>query len=93
MLFKNSVGTSKRTPNFTITKINWLTLFKFNPLKTREREREERKVGWVVRDTTFNRGGGRKAMFAAMKVPRQCPLVLLVKVSWIGGKNVWKLRR
>jgi hypothetical protein len=28
ILFKNSVRTSKRTPNFTITKINWLTLFK-----------------------------------------------------------------
>jgi hypothetical protein len=32
MLFKNSVRTSKRTPHFTITKINWLTLFKFNCL-------------------------------------------------------------
>jgi len=32
MLFKNSVRTSKRTPHLTITKINWLTLFKFNPL-------------------------------------------------------------
>jgi hypothetical protein len=30
MLFKNSVRTSKRTPLFTITTINWLTLFKFN---------------------------------------------------------------
>jgi hypothetical protein len=29
MLFKNSVRTSKTTPHFTITKINWLTLFKF----------------------------------------------------------------
>jgi hypothetical protein len=29
MLFKNPVRTSKRTPYFTITKINWLTLFKF----------------------------------------------------------------
>jgi len=28
MLFKNSVRTSKRTPQFTITEINWLTLFK-----------------------------------------------------------------
>jgi hypothetical protein len=28
MLFKNPVRTSKRTPTFTITKINWLTLFK-----------------------------------------------------------------
>jgi hypothetical protein len=35
ILFKNPVRTSKRTPHFTITKINWLTLFKFNPLKTK----------------------------------------------------------
>jgi hypothetical protein len=28
MLFKNSVRTSKRTPHFTITKIDWLTPFK-----------------------------------------------------------------
>jgi hypothetical protein len=28
MLFKNPVRTSKRTPHFTITKIDWLTLFK-----------------------------------------------------------------
>jgi hypothetical protein len=28
MLFKNSVRISKRTPHFTITTINWLTLFK-----------------------------------------------------------------
>jgi hypothetical protein len=27
-VFMNSVRTSKRTPHFTITKINWLTLFK-----------------------------------------------------------------
>jgi hypothetical protein len=28
MLFKNPVRTAKRTPYFTITTINWLTLFK-----------------------------------------------------------------
>jgi hypothetical protein len=28
IIFKNSAHTSKRTPHFTITKINWLTLFK-----------------------------------------------------------------
>jgi hypothetical protein len=28
MLFKNPVRTSKRTPHFTVTKINWLTVFK-----------------------------------------------------------------
>jgi hypothetical protein len=33
MLFKNSVRTSKRTPHFTITKINWLTLFKFKQIR------------------------------------------------------------
>jgi hypothetical protein len=27
IVFKNSVRTSKRTPTFTITKINWLTPF------------------------------------------------------------------
>jgi hypothetical protein len=28
IVLKNSVRTSKRTPHFTITNINWLTLFK-----------------------------------------------------------------
>jgi hypothetical protein len=28
IIFKNSVRTSKRTPHFTITNINWLMLFK-----------------------------------------------------------------
>jgi hypothetical protein len=32
MLFKNSIRTSKRTPHFTVTKINWLTLFKFKDI-------------------------------------------------------------
>jgi hypothetical protein len=35
VIFKNPVRTSKITPHFTITRINWLTLFKFNPLKTK----------------------------------------------------------
>jgi hypothetical protein len=43
MLFKNSVRTSKRTLHFTITKINWLTLFKeIIPLQPkRERVRKD----------------------------------------------------
>jgi hypothetical protein len=28
VIFKNSVRTAKKTPHFTVTKINWLTLFK-----------------------------------------------------------------
>jgi hypothetical protein len=61
MLFKNSVRTSKRTPHFTITKINWLTLFKFN-YELRQGvwgsegvapsilnlELDGQKVGWVL---------------------------------------------
>jgi hypothetical protein len=47
MLFKNSVRTSKRTPHFTITKINWLTLFKFNPLKP--------KRSWALTKTEGNK--------------------------------------
>jgi hypothetical protein len=42
-------------------------------------------VGGVAIDTTFN-GGHKfefKFKFAATKVPRQCPLVLLVKVGLV----------
>jgi len=34
MLFKKSVRTSKRTPHFTITKINWLMLFTVITIRT-----------------------------------------------------------
>jgi hypothetical protein len=45
-----------------------------------------RKEG-VVRGTTFIIRGNRN--FTALKVPRQCPLVL-VKVGWKQGKeSVW----
>jgi hypothetical protein len=47
MLFKNPVRTSKRTPHFTITKINWLTLFKPKLKPKREREREEEEESGV----------------------------------------------
>jgi hypothetical protein len=36
----------------------------------------------VAIGTTFN-GGGHKFRFAATKDPRQCPLVLLVKVALV----------
>jgi len=35
MILKYSVRTSERTPYFNITKINWLTQFKFKPLRTK----------------------------------------------------------
>ena len=33
-----------------------------------------------MEEIAFNTGGEKK--FTALEVPRQCPLVLLVKVSW-----------
>jgi hypothetical protein len=39
---------------------------------------ERRESGGVVRDATFN---GGKHKFTNMKVPMQCPLVLLVKAD------------
>jgi hypothetical protein len=42
-------------------------------------EREERERGRVVRVTTFNEEGGNE--LTAMKVPMQCPLVILVKAG------------
>jgi hypothetical protein len=41
-------------------------------------------VGVVAIGTTFNRGGGgHEFRFAATKVPRQCPLALVVKVGLV----------
>jgi hypothetical protein len=51
MLFKNSVRTSKRTPHFTITKINWLTMFREiiavyneNHIKTTKHSEAKRRI-------------------------------------------------
>jgi hypothetical protein len=34
--------------------------------------------------------GGEKQRFPALKVPRQCLLVLLIRMSWREGKH-WKM--
>jgi hypothetical protein len=57
-----------------------------NTLKPKERERErERETkkwgGGVALGTNLTGGEEHKFRFAATKVPRQCPLVLLVKVG------------
>jgi hypothetical protein len=52
------------------------------------RERERRRKKWeVVRDTTFEGWGVRKkeSIFPVLKVPRQCPLVLLVEAAHMIG--------
>jgi hypothetical protein len=59
----------------------------FPRLRERERERErEERNGEVVRDTRFW-GGVRKkeTIFPVLKVPRQCPLVLLVEGAHMVG--------
>jgi hypothetical protein len=48
-----------------------------------EKKREGRESGRVAIGTTFNGRGEHKFRFAATKVPRQCPLVLLVKVGLV----------
>jgi hypothetical protein len=40
----------------------------------------------VAIDTTFRRAGGHK--FTAMKVPRYCPLVLLVNVGLVRVRHL-----
>jgi hypothetical protein len=48
-------------------------------VREREREKGERKLGGVVvRDTTIE--GGSETIIFYLKVPRQCPLVLLIRV-------------
>jgi hypothetical protein len=44
-------------------------------------------VGIVAIGTTFN-GVEHKFRFAATKVPRQCPLVLLVKVGLVKARRL-----
>jgi hypothetical protein len=58
-------------------------MYPFEAEGEREREREKRKWGGVAIGTTFNGRGEHKFRFAATKVPRQCPLVLLVKVGLV----------
>jgi hypothetical protein len=54
-----------------------LRLFNYRRLNTRRE-----KVGG------FCETQRETAKFTAMKVPRQCPFVLLVKVGWRGGKTI-----
>jgi hypothetical protein len=56
MLFKNSVRTSKRTPHFTITKINWLTLFKFNAYDNMGDQKNDTSPSRCVSSTPGSRG-------------------------------------
>jgi hypothetical protein len=48
MLFKNSVRTSNRTPHFTITKINWLTLFKVKMISLVRVQKQPCPYGWSL---------------------------------------------
>jgi hypothetical protein len=61
----------------------------FHLILERERERE-RGSGKVVRDTTFGR---QETITPILKVPRQCPLVLLVEVMRLIGINFDDIRK
>jgi hypothetical protein len=54
-------------------------LMSLKPLTPKKETDKRESWGRVVRDTPFNRE--ETGIFSAMKVPRQCPLVLLLKVD------------
>jgi hypothetical protein len=49
---------------------------------------KKKESGELVRETTF---GGKKILFPISKVPRQCPLVLLVEVLHMIGINFYMM--
>jgi hypothetical protein len=68
-----------------------LIILHFEVLKTesereREREREKRKCGGGERYCNYF--GGRGEEVIQFKIPRQCPLILLVMVSRTEGKTL-----
>jgi hypothetical protein len=70
----------------TFSPLGLATLFPVNSNnRSKPKSEWEEKVGGVAIDTTFN--GGHtfvfKFKFAATKVPRQCPLFLMVKVGLV----------
>jgi hypothetical protein len=84
MLFKNPVRTSKRTPYFTITKINWLTLFKFNV--TRCLSHFAAHCNYL--SCNCLRGlilDGGRALFVATSVSGPALGVTLPPIDWIPG--------
>jgi hypothetical protein len=52
-------------------------------------KREEKESGAVVRDTRFGGVGGQETISPLLKVPRQCPLVLLAEVMHMIGTNFY----
>jgi hypothetical protein len=60
-------------------------LFRETVCLLREPYVREREMGEVVRDTTTFRARKKKSIFPVLKVPRQCPLVLLVEEMHIIG--------
>jgi hypothetical protein len=90
MLFKNSVRTSKRTPHFTITKINWLTMFKeiiavytdscMNPINTKY-------------NLLILKSDGIYSYLWALKYWSSChPVSFNYMLHWLKCMNVWMNR-
>jgi hypothetical protein len=56
-------------------------------LKVRSEREGERKLGVVLTDTVTVVGGQGNNFFSVLKVPRQCPLVLLEAVKIVFSIN------
>jgi hypothetical protein len=73
----------RHLPTFQRQSLEVLGLTKLTPWSRSQSEIRDRKVETVVRDTTFS---GGTEINTAVKVPRQCQLVLLVNIYWKGVK-------
>jgi hypothetical protein len=66
-MFKNSVCTAKKTQHFTITKINWLTLFKeIIPVYT-ENHTKPINTLWKNAELLIIKAGGAYSYHGAFK--------------------------
>jgi hypothetical protein len=78
---------------FCLINISWAihkvlqlnTLTKLSSTRERGRERESERSGEVVRDTIFGGSKKERIYMSVLKVPRQCPLVLLVEAAHMIG--------
>jgi hypothetical protein len=96
MLFKNPVRTSERTPHFTITTINWLTLFKFkyyNPmeysLSWEISSQEISCLSWDSLVPMFTRGGDRGSWIQFSRSFRLASLLTACRSRWPRRLRRW----
>jgi hypothetical protein len=94
ILFKNSVRTAKKTQHFTITKINWLTLFKDCCLQweSYETHKYKTKSNWLLRDIQLPLGFKGIIKHHAMKSCRRMGGRPKFPILNFGNRRKWVIR-